>query len=66
MLEFDLLFPSNLTQQQKLLLKGALFLPTKLDEVQVRCHGGHKSIRRQLLHRNADVQRFNAILGGQA
>lgn len=35
MLGFDLLFPSNLTQQQKLLLKGALFLPPKLDAVQV-------------------------------
>ena len=36
MLETELLFPSHLTQPQKLLLKGALFLPAKLDEVQVR------------------------------
>ncbi|KIY93358.1 radial spoke protein 16 [Monoraphidium neglectum] len=35
-LEFDLLFPSNLTLQQKLLLKGALFLPPKLDAVQAK------------------------------
>jgi hypothetical protein len=38
-LETELLFPSNLTQPQKLLLKGALFLPTKLDEAQVRAGG---------------------------
>lgn len=36
LLETQLLFPSNLTLQQKLLLKGALFLPAKLDDVQVR------------------------------
>ncbi|KAI8474951.1 MAG: radial spoke protein 16 [Monoraphidium minutum] len=43
-LEFDLLFPSNLSQQQKMLLRGALLLPPKPDAAQAR---GRTGARRQ-------------------
>ncbi|GBF89666.1 hypothetical protein Rsub_02836 [Raphidocelis subcapitata] len=50
LLATELLFPSHLSLQQKLLLRGALFLPPKLDEAQAKALRAFESAFRDSRH----------------
>jgi hypothetical protein len=49
-LEFDLVFPTCLTQQQKLLLKASLYLPVKPDEVQAKALRSFEAAFKDTVH----------------
>ena len=49
-LEFDLVFPTCLTQQQKMLLKASLYLPAKPDEVQAKALRSFEAAFKDTVH----------------